>query len=79
MILSDLWMNYRDDDGFEDFISYNDLGLPLAHFAHNDLVKLSDQATMFVEETYNLFCVSLGLDLEKDYESLEEMFLDSKQ
>ncbi len=27
-ILSDLWMNYRFEKQFEDFVNYNDLGLP---------------------------------------------------
>jgi hypothetical protein len=27
-ILADLWINYKYDDEFEDFIEYNDLGLP---------------------------------------------------
>jgi hypothetical protein len=28
-ILAELWMNYRDDEELQDFIEYNDLGLPL--------------------------------------------------
>lgn len=74
-ILSDLWMNYRDESEMEDFLVYNDLGLPLAHLCHTNLVKPSDQALMFVDETYNILCASLGIDPEQDYESLAEMFL----
>ena len=74
-ILSELWMNFRDEDEMEDFMTYNDLGLPLAHFCHVDLVKPSDQAKTFVGETFGLLCASLGIDDEQDYESLDDMFL----
>ena len=31
-VLAELWINYRDDEDFTDFIEYNDIGLPLAYF-----------------------------------------------
>ncbi len=30
-ILADLWLNYKDNEELEDFVEYNDLGLPLAY------------------------------------------------
>ena len=73
-ILADLWINFRADEQFSDFIEYNDIGLPLAYYIHTDLVKPTDQATLYVEETFNLLCAALGIDLESDYETLNEMF-----
>jgi hypothetical protein len=73
-ILADLWINFRAEEDFSDFIEYNDIGLPLAYFIHTDLVSPSDQAKQFVEETFNLLCSALGLDLNGEYESLNEMF-----
>jgi hypothetical protein len=73
-ILADLWINFRGDEQFSDFIEYNDIGLPLAYYIHTDLVKPTDQATLYVEETFNLLCAALGIDLESDYETLNEMF-----
>ncbi len=40
-ILSQLWLDYRDDEEFTDFIEYNDLGLPLAYAISNDIVKIT--------------------------------------
>ena len=37
-ILADLWINYRDEGEFEDFIEYNDLGLPLAYLINTELL-----------------------------------------
>ena len=73
-ILADLWINFRAEEEFADFIEYNDIGLPLAYFVHTDLVQPSEQATVYIEETFNLLCAALSLDLEGTYENLNEMF-----
>ena len=73
-ILADLWINFRADEQFSDFIEYNDIGLPLAYYIHTDLVKATDQGIMYIEETFNLLCAALGIDLESNYETLNEMF-----
>lgn len=73
-ILADLWINFRADEQFSDFIEYNDIGLPLAYYIHTDLVKPTDQGMLYIDETFNLLCSALGIDLEQDYETLNEMF-----
>lgn len=73
-ILADLWINFRGESEFSDFIQYNDIGLPLAYFIHTELVTPTDQSKQFVEETFNLLCSALGLDLDGEYETLNEMF-----
>lgn len=76
-ILADLWLNYRSDEDFEDFVEYNDLGLPLAYAIDNEIVEATDIAATFIEETFTLLLV--GLDLEDEgYETLDEILeLDS--
>lgn len=71
-ILSQLWMNYKQDDSFKDFVEYNDLGLPLAYFIATGLVVPNDQAKYYVEETYDLLLASLKVE-DKEYASLDEM------
>ena len=71
-VLSELWLNYKEDKNFKDFIEYNDLGLPLAHFIYSGLVTPGDQAKYYVEETYDLLLAALGLS-DSVYESLDEM------
>ncbi len=71
-ILSELWMNYRDDQELEDFINYNDLGLPLAYFLMNEIVLPTLQSAVYIDETYNLFIASLGVE-DKEWESLDEL------
>ena len=71
-ILGELWLKYRSEPEFEDFIDYNDLGLPSAYAIANDIVKSTDLAKSFIEETFDLLLVSLGLE-DEDWENLDEM------
>jgi hypothetical protein len=73
-ILADLWMNYRGDEEFSDFLEYNDLGLPLAYASLNKIVKLSPQGEAMIDETFSLLLTSLGLeDTDEGYQSLDDL------
>ena len=71
-ILGELWINYKTEEEFEDFITYNDLGLPLAYALANNIVKQSEMAKAFVEETFDLFLASLELE-DTGWDSLDDM------
>jgi hypothetical protein len=71
--LAELWLNYKNDEEFEDFVQYNDLGLPLAYALSHDIVKMTDQAELFVNETWNLLLVGYGIE-DTGFDSLNEMF-----
>jgi hypothetical protein len=73
-ILADLWLNFKDDENLEDFVEYNDLGLPLAYLIHTEIVIPTELSYTYVEETYNLLAESLGLDLDQDFYTLQEMY-----
>jgi hypothetical protein len=72
-ILSDLWLNYKDNDELQDFVEYNDLGLPLAYLIHTELVSVNESGIVYVDETFNLLCKGLDVDLDGEYESLNEL------
>lgn len=73
-IIADLWINYRDDEHFKDFIEYNDLGLPLGYLINTELATPTDQGEMYIIETFDLLCAALEIDLDRNYDSLSEMF-----
>ena len=75
-ILADLWMNYRDDENFDDFISYNDLGLPLAYLLSAGIVKSTEQADKFVNETFDLLLASLEVE-DTGFDNLDDIFIAS--
>jgi len=74
-ILAELWMNYRDDDDLQDFVEYNDLGLPLAYFLVNEIVLPTSQSELYINETYDLFIASLQV-ADREWESLDELLGD---
>ena len=77
-ILSELWLSYRDDAEFEDYINYNDLGLPLAYAISNGVVVETDKAKNFINEAWDLLLA--GMDLEDTgFESLDELLTLSSQ
>lgn len=72
-ILADLWMNYRTDEEFQDFIEYNDLGLPLGYLLANDIVKITPQAEIFINETFDLLLAGLDIDEDTGFEMLDDL------
>ena len=76
-ILAELWLNYRDEPEFEDFLEYNDLGLPIAYALANNIVKSTDMAERFVEETFDLLLAALSLE-DEGWDTLDQMLSISK-
>lgn len=71
-ILADLWLNYKDDENFQDFIEYNDLGLPLAYCVANGIIETTAKATSFIEEAFALLLDGLGQE-DTGYDNLDNL------
>lgn len=71
-ILGQFWFEYRDDEKLAEFISYNDIGLPLAWFIATGVVTPNPMAEDYVNETFNLFLAALELT-EEDVEGLDTL------
>jgi len=73
-ILAELFLNYKNDDNFTDFISYNDIGLPLAYAISAGIVKGTDLANRFIDETFLLLLNSLEVE-DDGFETLDDIFM----
>jgi hypothetical protein len=74
-VLAELWINYRDDEDFTDFIEYNDIGLPLAYFVAEGLVSdTSPLGDQYITETFDMFATALNVS-EEEIEQLEDITL----
>lgn len=72
IILADLWQNNREDEELMDFFEHNDLGLPLAYAVAEGIVRSTDKAQTFIEETFAGLLKTL--DIEDDgFDSLDEL------
>ena len=72
IILADLWLNYRYDEQFLDFIEYNDMGLPIAYAIAEGIVKSTEIAEGFINETFDLLLVGLEIE-DTGFESLDDI------
>lgn len=77
LILADFWLNYKEEEEFEDFVAYNDIGLPLAFMIAEDIVLSTIVAEVYVNEAWELLCRALNVDSKQNYDSLEDMFIDA--
>lgn len=73
-IIAEVWMDYRRDEQFKDFVDYNDIGLPLAFLISEKLVTPGDLAKSMIEETFDLLLASLGVE-DSGFESLDDVFV----
>jgi hypothetical protein len=67
-------LGYRDDTNFDDFFSYNDLGLPLAYMVDAGIVKSTDMSNRFIEETFALLLASLEVE-DEGFSDLDDIFI----
>lgn len=71
-ILAELWIDYRKDPEFKEFIEYNDLGLPLAYSISEAIVENTALAEKYILETFDLLLAGLGLE-DDNFENLDEI------
>ena len=70
-ILSELWLNYRDDKDFQDFVKYNDIALPLSFIIAEGIVdNPGEMAESFVDETFSLLLKAVGIE-DLGFETLD--------
>ena len=74
-ILAELWLDYRDEQYFADFVSYADLGLPLAYLLTNSIVSHNPEANKFISDTWEVFLGLCGIDEDTGFDTLDEMFV----
>lgn len=61
-ILGSIWIDYSDDPEFNEFIRFNDLGLPLAYAYSEDMISVNDSGLRYIEESWNQLTQHPGFD-----------------
>ena len=56
-----------------EFLSYNDLGIPMAQAFVYDLVMLTEEGEGLIEETWLNLCTMVNTDPDGEYESIYDM------
>jgi hypothetical protein len=77
-ILGDFWLEQKDSDNFSDFMSYNDLGLPLAYAFSSGILSVDSApalAKSFIQETFTLLLESFDISEDTGFDSIEEIMV----
>lgn len=76
-ILAEVWVEHRNDIMLQDFVEYNDLGLPLAYAISNGIVASTDLAKSFIEETFDVMLDTVFSVEDTGFNSLLDLFMAS--
>lgn len=66
--------NDFSSDDINKFISFNNLGIPLAQSVSYDLATLTKNGEFLVEETWLSFCELFDVNAQGEYENLDDFF-----
>lgn len=74
-ILADVWIEYRNEDAFQELLSFADLGFPLAYAINNNIIRVEpeDEATWLIEQTFTLLLQLLNVE-DTGYKSITDLF-----
>lgn len=61
-ILTDMWLNYRDDENIEELFHYFDIGFPLAFAYHEQLATLTDTGMALISDCWIGVLEALGTE-----------------
>jgi hypothetical protein len=65
-IVGQLWIEFRNDEDFEQFMEYNDIGCPMGYMLAEGLVKeLSPVGEEMLEETFKMFLSLIEISEEE--------------
>jgi len=71
-ILGRFWIEFREDDELKTFVEYNDVGLPIAYFIAEGLVKETPLSEQYVNETFDLLLSALSVT-EEEIEGIDNL------
>ena len=72
-VLSEFWLNWRDEDEFYDFFDFYDLGMPLAALVFGEYATVTDTGVIAIEEAWDGFCALFDIDKYGEFSSLDEV------
>lgn len=72
-ILADVWMDYRDEEGFKEIFDFADLGFPLAYLIDNSIVEATESAMGLIDDTFTILLNTLNVE-DTGFENTNHLF-----
>jgi hypothetical protein len=75
-ILGTLWSFYKDTDNdtWQEFFSWADLGLPMAYLSWQKMVTIKAEHKGLIDDAWNVFCEMIEIDADASYTNLAATF-----
>lgn len=78
-ILAEAYLESAYNPDLDDFVKFCNIGLPLAYLINQDLVEPKGEKSLeYLDNTWSIFCDSLGLDPNGDYKNVEDFLSQQK-
>jgi hypothetical protein len=62
-----------NDETYDEFFDYNDLGIPMAIAVVQDMVILTDAGEQLLDETWKDLCLLFNANPDSEYESIDDL------
>lgn len=72
-ILVEFTQDNFDDEVYEEFFDYNDLGIPIAIALTQEMVVLTNKGEELIEETWKELCELFGADPNGHYQNIDDV------
>jgi hypothetical protein len=76
-ILADLWLDYSEDERFEQFAEINNVGLPLAFLLKHHFCTLTESGTESINDTFAELIDMADVE-DSGFANLNEIFAPAK-
>ena len=77
-ILADVWIEYRDEEAFQELMEFADLGFPLAYAVQGGIIESNERVEELVEGTFTLLLQLLKVD-DTGFDSITQLFDKSEE
>jgi hypothetical protein len=61
-ILARLWINERDNEAFEEYMEFNDLGLPLAYSLSEGIIESNTLVEAHINDSFDMLLTVLKVE-----------------
>ncbi len=72
-IITEMWLNHRNDDDIIPLIQYFDMGFPLAYAFHEGLIKLEPIGEVMISECWEGVLEAFGIDKDTGFETFKDI------
>jgi hypothetical protein len=73
-ILAEMWLDYRNDEAFEELFEYADLAFPLAFALQYGIIDTTERAEAMIREVFGLLLDTLEAE-DEGFDSLNELLV----